>query len=288
MIGIGTSSVYNATLGYQAGRYITGGATALSIVSNGVFLGANTQALANSSTNEIVIGYGATGLGSNTVVLGNVGITTTVLRGNVGIDTTAPVSRLHVGTGAAGMTLSAVLGTNDALIRGRLEVDGGIYTLGNVGIGTAIPAQELEVIGNIKVSKGVQITAVPSTDTTVSGVYMAFVAGESLTFGQVVYIKSDGKAWKADATTVSTVPAVAMAMGSISADASGSFLLFGVVRKDDFNWATKGGKIYLTTTAGAMSQTAPSATDQVVQIVGVATDTDYMLFNPQLVYATLN
>ncbi|MCD5384477.1 MAG: DUF5011 domain-containing protein, partial [Candidatus Pacebacteria bacterium] len=45
---------------------------------------------------EIVIGYNATGIGSNSVVLGNDSITTTALKGNVGIGTTVPDQALDV------------------------------------------------------------------------------------------------------------------------------------------------------------------------------------------------
>ena len=37
------------------------------------------------------------------------------------------------------------------------------------------------------------------------------------------------------------------------------------------------------TTGNTLSQTAPSATDDVIQIVGVATHADRMFFNPSLV-----
>jgi hypothetical protein len=43
-----------------------------------------------------VIGQGAQGIGSNSVVLGNTSIITTVLRGNVGIGTTTPAEHLTV------------------------------------------------------------------------------------------------------------------------------------------------------------------------------------------------
>lgn len=64
-----------------------------------LFLGCDTKALGQSQENQIVIGYDATGLGSNTAVLGNASITTTALRGNVGIGTTAPSSKLQVSAG---------------------------------------------------------------------------------------------------------------------------------------------------------------------------------------------
>jgi hypothetical protein len=90
------SGSYNLACGVSAGRYITGGATANALTNNSVYLGALTKANASNETNQIVIGYDATGLGSNTAVLGNSSITTTALRGNVGIGTTAPSSKLQV------------------------------------------------------------------------------------------------------------------------------------------------------------------------------------------------
>jgi hypothetical protein len=91
-----TTGSNNAVVGFQAARYITGGATALTVSENSVFLGANTKAFASGETNQIVIGYDATGIGSNSVVLGNDSITKTALKGNVGIGTTSPSSKLHV------------------------------------------------------------------------------------------------------------------------------------------------------------------------------------------------
>jgi len=91
-----TTGSYNIAVGVTAGRYITGGATANALTNNSVYLGALTKANASGESNQIVIGYDATGLGSNTAVLGNASITTTALRGNVGIGTTAPSSKLQV------------------------------------------------------------------------------------------------------------------------------------------------------------------------------------------------
>jgi hypothetical protein len=86
----------NTALGRNAGDKITGGSSNNDSGSNSLFLGMDTKALGAGQTNQIVIGYDATGLGSNTAVLGNASITTTALRGNVGIGTTAPSSKLQV------------------------------------------------------------------------------------------------------------------------------------------------------------------------------------------------
>lgn len=70
-----TSGGYNVGIGALAGFYISGGSTANQTSTNSIYIGYNTKANANADTNEIVIGHGATGAGSNTVTLGNASIT---------------------------------------------------------------------------------------------------------------------------------------------------------------------------------------------------------------------
>ncbi|MDD5397309.1 MAG: hypothetical protein PHW24_04650, partial [Candidatus Moranbacteria bacterium] len=100
----GPSSLQNITTGFgntgdgtYAGRYIANGSTSNATSNNSVYLGFDTRAFADGDTNEIVIGANATGLGSNTVILGDSNIVTTALRGSVGIGTTSPSSMLSVG-----------------------------------------------------------------------------------------------------------------------------------------------------------------------------------------------
>jgi hypothetical protein len=64
-----------------------------------LFLGYNTRPAAAGQTNQIVIGYNAIGLGSNSAVLGNTSITKTYLRGDVAIATTTQAARLDVAGG---------------------------------------------------------------------------------------------------------------------------------------------------------------------------------------------
>jgi hypothetical protein len=91
-----TTGTYNTALGYNSGSKLANGTTGNNTSDYSVFVGSNTKALANNGQNEIVIGYDATGLGSNSVMLGNDSITTTALRGNVGVGTTSPEQKLHV------------------------------------------------------------------------------------------------------------------------------------------------------------------------------------------------
>ena len=129
--------------------------------------------------------------------------------------------------------------------------------------------------------KSVRLTAAPASDHTANGIIIALTAGENVVFGDACYIKSDGKMWKADADAIATGGAVALAIATIAADASGDFLLQGIARDDTWAW-TVGGLIFLSTTPGPPTQTAPSGTDDVIQVVGVATHADRMLWMPQL------
>ena len=54
------------------------------------------------------------------------------------------------------------------------------------------------------------------------------------------------------------------------------------MRDDTWTW-TVGGLIYVSTTTGTLTQTAPSGTGDQVQVVGYATHADRMYFNPSLV-----
>lgn len=66
-----TTGSSNSAVGLNAGRFIADGVTALTITNNSTYIGYNTRPLADNSTNEIVIGYSAIGIGSNTTTIGN-------------------------------------------------------------------------------------------------------------------------------------------------------------------------------------------------------------------------
>jgi hypothetical protein len=78
----------NINIGNSSGVHIANGTTSLTKADKSVFLGANTKALANNQTNQIVIGYDTIGYGSNTVTIGNGLITDTYIQGTPHINNT--------------------------------------------------------------------------------------------------------------------------------------------------------------------------------------------------------
>jgi hypothetical protein len=132
---------------------------------------------------------------------------------------------------------------------------------------------------NLGVDDGIFPTVAPTTDHNASGNKATLTAGENLVFGEACYIKSDGKAWKADAD--GTAPAergLLIALATISADAEGVFALPSTFIRDD-TWAwTVGNPIYLSATAGALTQTAPTP----ALVMGIATHADRMYFYPTI------
>ena len=123
-----TTGSNNVAEGISAGGYIADGTTANATSNNSTYLGAYTKALADGDTNETVIGYGATGNGSNSVTIGNDSVLTTVLKGNVGIGTTSPWRTLSVagtsdlGTNALAGTFTATSTTGTSQFSGNVNV----------------------------------------------------------------------------------------------------------------------------------------------------------------------
>jgi hypothetical protein len=101
------TGVQNVMIGSNAGRNITGGSTANTISGNSIFIGQNTRAAADNQFNQIVIGTGTTGLGSNTTIIGQSGTTITGLYGNI---------RLVSGMGTAPATSTSTGTTGDIIV----------------------------------------------------------------------------------------------------------------------------------------------------------------------------
>ena len=122
----------------------------------------------------------------------------------------------------------------------------------------------------------------PSTDHTSTGVSAQMLAGGAIAAFETVCIHTTtGEVVISDADAIATIPVIGIAPVAISDTNTGTILLQGFIRDDTWNW-TIGGMIYASTTAGAMTQTAPSGTGDFVQALGVALTADVVYFNPSL------
>jgi hypothetical protein len=139
---------------------------------------------------------------------------------------------------------------------------------------------------NTKISEVNSVSSTPAEDayngTTITGIYST----TAMTLGQLCYINSAGQAELADADSASTMPGSLMATS-----VSGTFLLSNsVVHLHTLNpgW-TKGQVVYAgsgaTTThsGGDISQGTPNGSGDQIQTIGMALDTDVLLFTPNLV-----
>jgi len=123
----------------------------------------------------------------------------------------------------------------------------------------------------------------PDSDHTANGpTTSTFNAGESFALMDLVYLKSDGEWWRTDAdasTTAAGMLAIALGAGTdgvaVEVALPGSF-----VRDDTWNW-TPGQVLYIdTATAGQITSTQPTGTDDVIRVVGYAMTADVIYFHP--------
>jgi hypothetical protein len=137
-------------------------------------------------------------------------------------------------------------------------------------------------------------TRITLADSSVSGRVEGGIAGEALTFGQVVYCKfSDGKLYKAKGDSVLTSPAIYIVAdkAGIAQNAYGDFLTDGLIRCAGWNWSqtittSASVRLYLSAaTAGAMSTNVVTSTAHVSQILGIAKTATIVEFRPSLVEA---
>jgi hypothetical protein len=119
------------------------------------------------------------------------------------------------------------------------------------------------------------VDGTPASDDTWGGRSITGVnAGATIAQWEAVYMGSGGEWLLADATDDTTAPCRGLAVAAGTDNNPMTVLTEGVVRNDAWNWTTLGGAIYLSTTAGGLTQTAPSAAGEIVQQVGFAISAD--------------
>jgi hypothetical protein len=186
------------------------------------------------------------------------------------------------GAGAAPSTTTTGTGVITALgvnvgSAGAVVVNGG--ALGSPSSAGAIQLSE---------GGGMVLDAVGSADGAFSGITRAGTAGATLAFGDLIYLDPTDSRWElADANSASAADGDARGILGICVLAAASdgsattILLQGVVRADAvFPAFTINAPIYVSETAGDLTNTSPTTEDNVVRIVGAAWTADEIYFNP--------
>jgi hypothetical protein len=111
--------------------------------------------------------------------------------------------------------------------------------------------------------------------------YVTMTAGANLSASQVVYIGTDGKMELADGSSNSTIPVVMMSTEAIVEDATGVFIMPGSFYCES-DWSfTAGDRLWLSTaTPGAITDVQPSGSGNYTMFMGIAIDTDIIMFIP--------
>jgi hypothetical protein len=167
---------------------------------------------------------------------------------------------------------------------GVINWDNGDITLTQTGNELALAGGNLDIGTNtLRIAGDIDTDGTPATDDTWTGPSTnSFNAGATIAQWEAVYLDTSSTWQLTDADAASTAGGVMVALATAAGTAASALrvLLPGsFARNDAWAW-TVGGPIYLSTTPGALTQTAPSATDDVVRIVGYAVNADTIFWNP--------
>ncbi|MCK9399608.1 MAG: hypothetical protein M0Q51_06390 [Bacteroidales bacterium] len=128
-------------------------------------------------------------------------------------------------------------------------------------------------------------------DSTAKGNVCRQIAGQTLVFGDLCYLKSDGKAYLADADSVIYLPGLFLLAdkSGASANDTATFLEDGYMRCNArWSWSTKGAVLYASCSNGGMADSSPSGSNDGIQAVGIVQTADIVKFKPDLLIIELN
>jgi len=114
--------------------------------------------------------------------------------------------------------------------------------------------------------------------------------GEDLVQWDLVYMVDDADPWhKADASTGATeFPAIGLSIAACTDTNEAIILVQGIIRNEGWSALVEGGPVYLSETAGEVTQTAPSDDGDCIQIVGWALSESEIYFDFSRPYALSN
>jgi len=238
------------------------------------------------ANNNLITGFGCTiGAGSDYNILGGVGCTISTNSDNnfvmaVGQDMVGEIQRSVLLGGGGGWTAhNDVFNFNDST---STITSNAVYFGCVNGFFISGP-----YVLDDNVALQIEATADGMADDKYNGVTLKGLnAGEAITQWDAVFFNvADSEYHQADADAAGEFPCRGIAVAAGSDGAALLIVVQGLIRNDGWTW-TVGAPIYLSDTAGELTQTAPSGSGDAVQLVGWATSVDEMYVNVSGHYIT--
>jgi len=114
---------------------------------------------------------------------------------------------------------------------------------------------------------------------------ISLIVGENVTAYNLLYIKNDGKLWRTDADVEASSTALFMALETKTANNTCKVSSpFPIITNEGWSWSSIGSPIFVSTSTGALTQTAPSGSADIVNIVGFALSATSIVFCPGYSY----
>lgn len=116
-----------------------------------------------------------------------------------------------------------------------------------------------------------------------NGIAINGIAGESLSEGDVCYLKSDKKWYKSTSADHSTVPSMGVASDSVSSESSLYFILSGAVQYPSSvfnNIPSNGTSVFVTSSATGISNDIADVTDNHIHVAGNVLDSFSFIYSP--------
>lgn len=198
------------------------------------------------------------------------------------LDLADPVSGFRGGLDISGLSSNRVFTFQDS--------DGTLAFLADLPdiSGLADAGANSDITSLLGLTGEIRLDTTPATDDVAVGMTTnSYNAGETIAQWDLLYMDSTGKWMIADASAVATSGGMlAMACEAGTADTPILVALpTAFIRNDGWAW-TPGATLYADITAGTVSETAPSGTDEVIRVIGFAMSADMIHFNPSSSHIT--
>lgn len=267
---IADASVVNAKLADMAASTLKGRAA-----------GAGTGVPTDLSVAQVktMLDLTGTNSGDQTSVTGNAGTATTLatpraIQG-VNFDGSAPIEILSTATQAATVKTTPVDADTFSIFDSAASFVLKKLTWANIkaALLTLVTYTDPSFLFSVE----------PGTDDTATGPKTGSVnAGATITQWDVCYLGSGGKWLKASAGDIATAEGILVLSLESKTDTQAMLVALpgAICRNDGWTWSAPGVPLYLSATAGAITETQPASTDQVIRPIGWALSDDCIYFNP--------